>query len=308
MSGAGFGGWVERGHCSVVSTGPRSGLRQRYATRLVSFHGGRWGIDLAGGSSKVASVNGELSIIVPSLNDARIGHAIASIRRFDDVEAARLIVVDGGSSPEVLNLIRAQLRSRDTLISERDDGVFDALNKGLDAVQTRYVGWLGGDDLFTGEVRSSDVLEALTDADLYIGCLGFVGSGRLCRVTYSWPAARGLAPIGLHNPHFATFGRAELLKRERFDIAEPAADAGYFLRIFDKRPRVATTDRIITYQRLGGASNGSLLRVLRMNHSVFRTYRRRSNAVLAALAVTVKVGAKVASAVQCRIRPTRVRL
>lgn len=253
-------------------------------------------------------MNRDLSIIIPSLNEPRIADAIRSVRRFDDVGAARLVIVDGGSSPETLALIRARLQPGDTLISEPDHGIFDALNKGLNAVRTGYVGWLGGDDVFTDEIHSSDVLEALATADLYIGCLGFIGKGRLRRVTYSWPAAHGLAGVGLHNAHFATFGRSELLKRERFDPADPAADADYFLRIFDRAPRVAPTGRIVVYQRLGGASNGSAAKVLRMNRAVFRTYRRRTNALQAGLAVALKVGAKAASAAYCRIRPVKVKL
>lgn len=83
-----------------------------------------------------------LSIIIPSFNDLRILRAIESVRRFDDVGQASIVVVDGGSKPEVVAKIAEYLTADDILISEPDKGIFDALNKVLQRVRQRTLAGL----------------------------------------------------------------------------------------------------------------------------------------------------------------------
>jgi glycosyltransferase len=244
-----------------------------------------------------------ISIILPHLNDTRIEEAITSVRRFDDCGSVKMVIVDGGSHPDLLDRIRALLKPFDVLVSEPDKGIFDALNKGLELVDTPYLGWMGADDLFSGKVPASQVLESLEAVDLFVGCLGFLRGNRVERVTVSWPSAKGLVPFGLHNGHFATFGRSELLKSERFDVAGASADVPYFLRIFAKRPRVATSRHVTTWQRLGGASNRSVSAILRSNLYSFRAYRRRSGLLGASLATSAKLGSKVLSRARYLLLP-----
>jgi glycosyltransferase len=245
----------------------------------------------------------QISIIIPHLNDARIAQAIASVRRFDDCGTVKIIVIDGGSEPALVTSIASLLTPDDLLVSEPDQGIFDALNKGLDRVDTPYMGWLGADDLFSGEVLASEVLEALQSADLFVGVLGFLRGNKVERVTVSWPSAKGLVRFGLHNGHYATFGRSELLKSERFDVSGASADMAYFLRIFDQRPRVRTTRRVATWQRLGGFSNKSPAAVLRSNQYSFQAYRSRSGLLGASIATMIKLGSKMVSRVRYLLLP-----
>ena len=102
--------------------------------------------------------NKRLSIILPIYNDARIADAIRSVRRFDNIGTVRLVVIDGGSKKEVKDMISTLLAPGDVFISEPDDGIFDALNKGLGCCGTEFIGWLGSDDVFTGKVLAGDVV------------------------------------------------------------------------------------------------------------------------------------------------------
>src|ERR1017187_3672347 len=104
-----------------------------------------------------------ISIIVASYNDPRIVGAIRSIRHFDDMDTVKIVVIDGGSAPDVQRLIKESLTEDDIFVSERDRGIFDALNKGLDACDTEFIGWLGSDDVFTGSIKASAVVSALSN-------------------------------------------------------------------------------------------------------------------------------------------------
>jgi len=250
-----------------------------------------------------ACASERLSIILPSFNDARIAETIASVRRFDDLSTVRLVVIDGGSKAQVVKIIKGGLKPGDHFVSEPDRGIFDALNKGLQACDSEFIGWLGADDLFTSQLLASDVIRALESNDLFVAATAMARDGRITRLTHSLPSKLGLARFGLHNPHYSTFGRAALLKSECFDLGHIAADIEYFVRIFDRRPRVAVTPLVGTLQGADGFSNASHRKILKVNRAVFRTYAARTNVVVGALAVAIKLGYKTWSTLYYKVFP-----
>lgn len=244
-----------------------------------------------------------LTIILPSYKDPRIVDAIRSIRRFDDIDAVKILVIDGGSGDALLDQVRPLLSPADRLVSERDKGIFDALNKGLALVDTEFVGWLGSDDLFSGAVTASQICEALEGQDAFIGNVLIVKGARAKRMTLSWPTKLRLDRVGFHNPHYGTFGAAHAFKSVTFDPTDISADIAYFLELFDRFPRIATTNRVVTLQAEGGFSNTSLRKILQVNRRAFETYRHRSNAIVAAAAIVCKLAYKVAGVAWFKVFP-----
>jgi glycosyltransferase involved in cell wall biosynthesis len=238
-------------------------------------------------------VTPSLTILIPSFRDPRILATIRSVRHFDDVDAVRVLIIDGGSPPELVDAIREALIPGDVLVSERDKGIFDGLNKGLARIDTPYMGWLGSDDLFTGEVMASEVLAALANADLFIHSVAFVDDRHVRRITHSAPSARGMMRFGLHNPHYGTFGHTRLLQSEQFDISDTAADIDYFLRIWNRKPAIVHSKRIGTLMGEGGFSNGSAQRILQNNRSVYTAYGRYYGLLTPPVAVATKLLYKV---------------
>jgi len=234
-------------------------------------------------------VKPSLTILIPSFRDPRILATIRSVRHFDNLDAVRILVIDGGSSPDLVEAIRAVLIQGDVLVSESDKGIFDGLNKGLARIETPYMGWLGSDDLFTGEVMANEVLAALADADLFIHSVAFIDDRHVRRITHSAPSASGMMRFGLHNPHYGTFGRTELLQSEQFDILDTAADIDYFLRIWNKRPSIIHSKRIGTLMGEGGFSNSSVQKILQNNRSVYTAYGRHYGLFIPPVAVVTKL-------------------
>ncbi len=245
--------------------------------------------------------NKRLSIILLSYNDARIERAIQSIRRFDDIDTVQIVVIDGGSSDELKQRIRDRLASDDVFISEPDNGIFDALNKGLDASETEFIGWLGSDDMFTGQVLASQVVAALEQCDLFVAKLNYFRNGYVTRVVHALPSRLGLVKFGLNNPHFATFGSADLLRSERFNLEMRGSDIEYFIKIFNKKPCVATTDAVATLQEEGGFSNTSYLGILRTNLELISLHAHYTNWLLGPLIVISKLGFKLFSKVYYKV-------
>jgi glycosyltransferase involved in cell wall biosynthesis len=248
-----------------------------------------------------------LTVIIPSFRDERILGAIKSAHEFDDCDRVSVLVVDGGSSSDLLAKIEAALRPVDRLITEPDRGIFDGLNKGLASVQTDYIGWIGSDDILTGNVCAAEVLKELETCELFIGSVAFINDHFVRRITHSWPSSVGLMTFGLHNPHFGTFGRTSLLRQIQFDLNDDAADIEYFLRIWKLKPRIRISSKVVVLMAEGGFSNKSAKRLLSNNIFVFRAYRRNYNVVIATIAVGIKVGYKALSRLYFSFRKERWR-
>jgi len=243
------------------------------------------------------TVNKQISIILPSYNDPRIANAIQSIRCFDDIETVRIVVIDGNSSDEIKHLIRDALSKEDIFISEADKGIFDALNKGLAICNTKFIGWLGSDDMFTGKVPASKVVDALANCDLFIANVAFFRNNYITRITHALPSRLGMTNFGLHNPHYATFGLATLLKSEKFKLGLRSSDIEYFIKIFNKKPRVTSLNVVATLQGEGGFSNSSYKSILRTNLELISVYTQYTNRFLGVVAVMIKLGYKLISRV-----------
>jgi glycosyltransferase len=250
----------------------------------------------------MASTDGCISIIVPSYNDARVIDAISSVRRFDDIGIARIVLIDGGSRPDLVERIAAALRPDDILVSEPDRGIFDALNKGLAASPNEFIGWIGSDDVFSGSVSASMVRDGLRDADLFVAHTAHVDGDAVTRLTYSWSSGHRLTHRVLNNPHFSTFGRAALLKSETFPLDLRGADIAYFLRVFDRGPRVRTVARVATFMQIGGYSNRNMGTSLRMHGELMRIHRQYMPAPLAIACVALKLGFKALTSLYYALR------
>ncbi|HXH91004.1 MAG TPA: glycosyltransferase family 2 protein [Thermoanaerobaculia bacterium] len=99
--------------------------------------------------------NPRISIVIPSLNQGRfIEETILSIlgQAWPDIE---LIVIDGGSIDETLDVIRDYEASIDFWISEPDRGQADAINKGLRKATGEIVTWFGADDVYANGIFAS---------------------------------------------------------------------------------------------------------------------------------------------------------
>jgi glycosyltransferase involved in cell wall biosynthesis len=87
------------------------------------------------------------SIVTPCLNaEATIADTLASVRE-QDVEGLEHIVVDGGSTDGTLDLLRAA-EGPVMFVSEPDNGLSDAMNKGIAMARNDVIGWLNADDVY----------------------------------------------------------------------------------------------------------------------------------------------------------------
>ncbi len=87
----------------------------------------------------------KFSIITPCFNsESYIARCCASVQD-QDVEYEH-IVIDGGSTDKTIDLLKS--RQHISWISESDEGMYDALNKGFNKASGQYLAWLNADEQY----------------------------------------------------------------------------------------------------------------------------------------------------------------
>ena len=112
-----------------------------------------------------------ISIIIPSFNNGdKLICLLASIieQTYDNYE---IIIIDGGSSDNTLDVISKNRAKISYFVSENDDGIFDAMNKGIRASSGEWVFFIGCDDLFYNKFILENIFanKNLTETDVLYG-------------------------------------------------------------------------------------------------------------------------------------------
>lgn len=222
-----------------------------------------------------------VSIITPTFNSAAtLRDTLESVHR-QDYPALEHIIVDGGSNDNTLALASAfdgPLR----IISEPDQGLYDAMNKGLQRADGDIVGVLNSDDFYChGQVISRIVdLMNRTDASVAYGDLCYVAASDKTRVVRYWRSGdyrpeRFL--FGWMPPHPTFFARRNLYDQlGGFNLAlKLAADYELMLRFLYRHGlKAAYLPEVLVHMRIGGLSNSSWQHRLQANREDREAWRR----------------------------------
>jgi len=176
------------------------------------------------------------------------------------------IVIDGGSTDGTLSILERHRNRISKLISEPDQGLYDALNKGIRAASGDVIGILHADDVYADEWVLNDVLRSLQDtgADTCYGDLVYVARTDPGKVVRYWRAKepdRDRFLWGWMPPHPTFFVGRSLYEQYGFFNTELGSAADYELLLrFLYRHKVSSAyiPRVLVRMRTGGISNASL--------------------------------------------------
>ena len=123
----------------------------------------------------------KVSIVTVTYNSAQtLVDAMKSVleQTYHDIE---YIIVDGASTDSTIDIIRQyepQFKNRLKWISEKDDGIYDAMNKGIQLATGDVVGILNSDDYFTSSDVIARMITAFRDGvDAVYGDVHFIHDG-----------------------------------------------------------------------------------------------------------------------------------
>ncbi|EYD75072.1 Glycosyl transferase, family 2 [Rubellimicrobium mesophilum DSM 19309] len=223
-----------------------------------------------------------ISIVTAVWNRAdTVAEAVRSLHAQDWSEWEH-VVQDGGSTDGTLGVLQGLADDRTRLVSERDAGLYDAINRGLARTTGDVVGLLHSDDLYAAPDILSSVAKAFEDpeVDAVYGDLLYVSRADTSKVIRTWrsqPFRPALLRRGWMPPHPTLFLRRRVLDRlGAFDTSyRIAADYDAVLRYFGQPGfRAVHLPKTFVHMRVGGESNRSLGRILRKSREDFRALRR----------------------------------
>src|ERR1700750_112207 len=131
----------------------------------------------------------KISIITATYNsETTVKDTLDSIREQDHPNVEHLIV-DGGSTDRTMEIVRSFPHVAG-YISERDKGIYDAMNKGIGMASGEVIGILNSDDVYPGSAVLSGIARAFSDpaTQATYGDLQYVHSGDMGRVIRTWKA------------------------------------------------------------------------------------------------------------------------
>ena len=92
--------------------------------------------------------NPKISIVTPVFNCAKyIEETIQSVLA-QDYQNIEYIIIDGGSTDGTCEVIEKYSKQINFFVSEKDQGMYDALDKGFKMAEGKYLSWLNADDLY----------------------------------------------------------------------------------------------------------------------------------------------------------------
>lgn len=214
---------------------------------------------------------------------ATIAHAIESLRAqtWPNVEH---VVIDGGSTDGTLDVLDRFKSGFGVFVSERDRGIYDALNKGFSRAGGDVIGLLHSDDFFASTHALEHITGAFADpaVEIVFGDLDYVAKDDTSRIIRKWrcgPYTRGSLARGWMPPHPAFYVRRRLFAElGGFDVSMPqAADYDFMMRyLLSAGSRSRYLPEVLVKMRLGGASNRSLGAYLQNARENIRAIRKNN--------------------------------
>ena len=192
------------------------------------------------------------------------------------------IIIDGGSTDGTLDIINKYNDHIAAWISEKDEGMYDAINKGMRMATGDIIGTLNSDDTLSSPTVINEITTAFDEqqVDSVYGDLVYVdplNTQKIIRVWKGAPFKRSRYKIGWMPAHPTFYFRRKLLDQYGFYETHyyTASDYEFMARyLFYFRVSAYYIPKLIVRMRMGGMSNVSLSKRFRANRRDYLAMKR----------------------------------
>lgn len=196
----------------------------------------------------------KLSVITVSFNaELSIEKTIKNVIRNKNKDI-EYIVIDGGSKDKTLQILSGYRKFIDILISEKDNGMYDALNKGIKNASGQYVMLLAADDQLIDGALQTALGEIREDTDIYAGAI-------IQKTGYGYFYEKSDPNLEQLKVHCSLKNPASIFRREAFDKFgyysteyKCSGDRELFLRFYLNKARFQVSDTPLVVFKMGGMS------------------------------------------------------
>ncbi|SEL20072.1 glycosyltransferase [Maribacter orientalis] len=225
----------------------------------------------------------KVTIITATYNsEETLSMALNSVKE-QDYKNIEHVFVDGASTDGTLDIIKEMSLQNPQIkyISESDEGIYDAINKGLNMATGDIIGFVHSDDFLSNPNIISDIVELFKKGN-YTGVYGnllYVDKLDTTKVIRNWESnvfhfkllQRGWMPA-----HPTLFLKKEVYTEcGNFDKSyKIAADYDFMLRVLRKSEyKFGFLPQVITKMRMGGASNKRIANLILKSQEDFRAMK-----------------------------------
>ena len=232
------------------------------------------------------------------------GHTILStlssvaVQTYDNIEH---IIVDGGSADNTVALVQGWREHSVRLVSEPDEGIYDAMNKGIEMASGDIIGFLNSDDLYADATVLEQIAAAFRDriTDACYADLVYVDRDDVGSVVRYWKSSDykpGAFSAGWCPAHPTFYVRKAIFEKfGRFNLVYSlAADADLMIRFLEKeRISAVYIPRIWVKMRVGGQTNLSLGNIVQQNREILASLRSHGFRVSRVKFVVMKIYSRI---------------
>lgn len=196
---------------------------------------------------------------------------------YKDIE---YIVIDGGSKDNTLELINQYKEIIDYSVSEKDNGLYDAMNKGIEKATGDVIGFLNSDDLFCDDMAVEKVMNVFNEnskidsvyADIY-----YVDQNNTDKIVRKWITGKQKTfKKGWHPAHPTLYIKKKVYNQYGgFNLKfKLASDFEIMLRFIEKY-KISTIylPEPLIKMRLGGETNKSVENIFRQNKECIKAFK-----------------------------------
>lgn len=189
------------------------------------------------------------------------------------------IIIDGNSSDGTLRVIQENQEHIHIFRSEKDEGIYDAMNKGISLCTGDVIGMLNADDYLDNDQVMNEIAGSFMrhDADLLYADLDYVNAkGKVLRKWRSGPCQQHKFNWGWMPPHPTFYVKRKFFEQfGRYDLNYgTAADYELMLRfMYLHQAKAFYLNKVIVKMAMGGVSNQRFKNRLRAWKNDFRAMK-----------------------------------
>lgn len=220
-----------------------------------------------------------VSVVTISYNsEATIRQTIESVLN-QSVSCKEYFVIDGLSTDRTMEIAdgyreKFAVRGVDyRIVSEKDHGLYDAMNKGIAMTSGAVVGLINSDDWYEKDAVETVIRQYEKEPfDMMYADLNMIQNERIRGVKHARLRTHYITTRDWNHP--TTFIRRELYERYRYPCRSVYDDLDVLLKIRKNNHKVVIVNRVLANYRLGGRSNeksfGAALERMRIKYRIYR--------------------------------------
>ena len=198
------------------------------------------------------------------------------------------IVIDGASTDGTLSLLNSKKDQLSTLVSESDDGIYDAMNKGIKLAKGNIIGFLNSDDFYANNEVISRVVSEFKKEPSLDACyadLIYVNQSNTSKIVRNFKSSefkQGLFSKGWCPPHPTFFVRRSVYERYgNFDLNyRIASDVDLMMRFLEiHKIKSFYIPEVWVKMRMGGTTNKNFKNIWAQNQEVLSSFDKNGLSV-----------------------------